>query len=124
MTFRALCRKLGFAGVIASLFAFLLMGASVQCGPSMRMDAAATHAVAHSFAGTVEHTHDKAGHGHHSSTSDTCKDSCCGTGCHLLTGPQLMAAADLVYSRGLFSLATDRAASGAFPFSIERPPRA
>lgn len=124
MKFRALFRKLGLAGVFAGLFAFLLMGASVQCIPSVPIDAVTVHAMTQGSLVSLDHDHNKGEHGHHSSTSDTCNDGCCGASCHVLAGPQVIAAADFVFTRDSFSVAPDRVASGTLPFSIERPPRA
>ena len=124
MKLRAMFTKLGWTGVIAGLFAFLLMGASVPCGPSHSMDTVGLQQIANGSAETLQQDHHSTQHGGHSSTSDNCKDACCGAGCHVLSAPQVTAGPEVVFTRDFFSAAPDRVASGTLPFSIERPPRA
>lgn len=123
MTFGALFRTLGWTGMIAGLFAFLVMGALIPCSTSMAADAVAMQDNAH-HAVELHHVHDKAQHGDHSSAADPCKDGCCGAGCHVLTGPQVLAATTFVFAPDRFHIVPDRFTTGTPPFSIERPPRA
>ena len=110
--------------MIAGLFAFLIMGASIQCTTSAPTDAVAMQDDAHHAVGQLHHVHDKAQHGDHSAPTDPCKDGCCGAGCHVLTGPQVLAATTFVFAPDRLHVVGDRIATGTLPFSIERPPRA
>ena len=110
--------------MIAGLFAFLIMGASIQCSTSAAAEAGAMQDGAHHAVEQLHHVHDKAQHGDHSAPADPCKDACCGAGCHVLTGPQVLAATTFVFAPDRFHVVRDRFDTGTLPFSIERPPRA
>ncbi|MDE2361091.1 MAG: hypothetical protein KGM42_00325 [Hyphomicrobiales bacterium] len=129
MRLGALFRSAGWTGMIAGLFAFLLIGATVA-RPAAGHDGSGFEAFA-SVDLAVDHGHHAAerarshkdGHADHSA-ADPCKDGCCSSGCFALPGRAAVVAATSDVLSVDLRIAADRLADDGFPDSIDRPPRA
>lgn len=138
MTFSALFRKLGWAGCVASLFALVIMGASVQCGLTRATETQASHGQAVAHVGLLaqvkaDHTHASADHAHDHAYpkptgdghfGDLCKDSCCGMGCHGAIGQFPTTVGLVEFPSMRLALTGEPSPVGFQSFRLDRPPRA
>jgi hypothetical protein len=125
---------MGWSGLLAGVFAFVVMGAIMPCTVEAATPAH-VHAEAHVHEAAAEaghhhfdhdlasagHVHAPADHGH---AGDGCKDGCCGSACFGLTGPDVAASYPVTFSGYLYRALSEPMVERDNPFRLERPPRA